>query len=182
MLADLGVSLEESEKAALFEVFDQHAAKMIERTQDSQGFALVHGDPNPGNVLSPLGEGKTYLVDRQPFDWSLTTWLGVSDVAYMMVHWWPPELRRRFELQVLSAYHQTLIAQGVVGYAWTQLLADYKLSAIQNVYGYRALCSRGADKPEVGLWPQLEGARSLLRPRLCRPGGSSRTKPLPPRS
>jgi hypothetical protein len=160
MLADLGDDLGETEKAALSEVFDQHPAKMIERTQDPRAFALVHGDPNPGNVLSPIGKGKTYLVDRQPFDWSLTTWLGVSDVAYLMVHWWPTMLRRRFELEVLSAYHETLPAGGVAGYDWSQLLNDYKLSAVQSIYVATERCV--LEHERTGLrwvwWPQLQKA------------------------
>ncbi len=59
----------------------RHCALMCTRALDTTGFTLVHGDVNPGNILAPrTGNGRVYLADRQPFDWSLTTWLGVSDL------------------------------------------------------------------------------------------------------
>ena len=48
---------------------------------DPNGFTIVHGDINPGNILYPVDPGKVYFLDRQPFPWSLTTWLGVSDLS-----------------------------------------------------------------------------------------------------
>ena len=104
----------------LREVFDRHPVAMVERTREPDGFCLVHGDVNPGNVLSPVdGAGATYLIDRQPFDWSLTVWLGASDLAYLMVHWWPASLRRRLEFSVLRHYHEALVRRGVGGYRGT---------------------------------------------------------------
>lgn len=116
-------------------VFARHPPAMLERTRHRDGFTLIHGDLNPDNVLSPItGAGPTYLIDRQPFDWSLTTWLGVGDLSYLMVHWWDPDLRRAFELPVLRRYHDGLVARGVTGYPWERLVADYKLCAVQSLY------------------------------------------------
>jgi hypothetical protein len=56
------------------------------------------------------------IIDRQPFDWSLTTWLGAYDLAYAMVLDWPTELRRRWEMPVLQRYHAHLLERGVRGY------------------------------------------------------------------
>jgi hypothetical protein len=57
----------------------------------------VHGDLNPGNLLWPRqGVEPVYLIDRQPFDWSLQRWLGVSDLARLMIIPWAPELRREW--------------------------------------------------------------------------------------
>ncbi|GAC1514916.1 MAG: hypothetical protein NVS2B16_22380 [Chloroflexota bacterium] len=100
-----------------------HPQLMLERTRDAQGFTLVHGDPNPGNILAlRSGAGRIYLIDRRPFDWSLTAWLGVADIAYAMVHWWDKPLRRRFEVPVLRRYHDVLQAHGVTGYSWDHLI------------------------------------------------------------
>ena len=99
------------------------------RAQDTTHFTLLHGDPNPGNLLVPKeGERPLYLIDLQPFDWSLTTWLGAFDLAYVMALYWQTDLRRELEIPVLHHYHQTLAARGVQGYAWEQLYEDYRLS------------------------------------------------------
>ncbi|WP_445628353.1 hypothetical protein [Nostoc sp. DSM 114167] len=135
MLEEIKTKIDDSWKSLLIDVFENHPYKMIERTKNPSGFTLIHGDLNPGNVLSPLnGNGKTYLIDRQPFDWSLTTWLGVSDLAYMMVHWWETDLRRQWEIPILREYHANLISNGVFGYDWEQLVNDYKLTAVQSLY------------------------------------------------
>ncbi len=135
MLDHLGNAIDSTWRRALIDVFEHHPTKMLERTKEQTGFTLVHGDVNPGNILSPIdGHGKTYLIDRQPFEWSLTTWLGVSDVAYMMVHWWDTDLRRQWELPILRQYHQSLMQYGVAGYTWEQLVRDYKLTAVQSIY------------------------------------------------
>ena len=89
---------------------------------------------DPGVQTPRAAAGPVYLVDRQPFDWSLTTWLGVSDVAYMMVHWWDTTLRRRWERPILHHYHDALTRRGVSGYPWEQLERDYRLCAAQSVY------------------------------------------------
>ena len=52
----------------------------------------------------PRGDRPIYLIDRQPFNWSLTTWLGVYDLAYAIVLDWPSELRERFEILTLERY------------------------------------------------------------------------------
>jgi hypothetical protein len=121
--------------AALRNIFQRYPARLLERAKDPAGFTLVHGDVNPGNILSPHQEpGVTYLIDRQPFDWSLTTWLAASDLAYFLVLWWDTELRRQWEIPVLWHYHACLRQYGVQDYSWEQLIQDYKLTAIQGLY------------------------------------------------
>ena len=56
-----------------------------------------------------------------PFDWSLTSWLGVYDLAYAIVLDWPSNIRRALEMPILRHYHNTLIDRGVVDYSWDQL-------------------------------------------------------------
>jgi hypothetical protein len=147
LLEDVADEIDDSWKRTLMEIFAHHPALMLRRTQDPTGFTLVHGDVNSGNILSPReGWGKTYLVDRQPFDWSLTTWLGVSDLAYMMVLWWDTELRRQLELDVLRHYHQSLSRRGIAGYSLEQLLRDYRLAAVQGVYVATEWCKLEEDR------------------------------------
>ncbi|MFN6501103.1 MAG: hypothetical protein RMX65_029475 [Nostoc sp. DedQUE01] len=159
MLEEVGTEIDGLSPSALMDVFQYHPAKMIERTKNLSGFTLIHGDVNPGNILSPLnGTGKTYLIDRQPFDWSLSTWLGVSDIAYMMVHWWDSDLRRQWEIPILREYYACLVRNGVSGYDWEQLIEDYKLTAVQSLYVATQWCVLEQDRRKMKwLWfPQLQ--------------------------
>lgn len=110
------------------QIFAKLPAKLAERAQDTTQFTRLHGDPNPGNLLVPKeGERPLYLIDQQPFAWSLTTWAGAYDLAYVMALHWPIEARRELEMPLLHHYWQTLTQRGVAGYSWAQLHADYRL-------------------------------------------------------
>ena len=135
----------------------------MDRTGDSNGFALVHGDVNPTNILAPIeGDRPFYLIDRQPFDWSLKAWLGVSDIAYMIVHRWEMATRRRIELPILERYHRHLELHGVEGYRWRRLLMDCKLAAVQSVYVATEWCRREEERVSFRwLWlPMLKRSMS----------------------
>jgi hypothetical protein len=156
MIDALGETLDPAWRQALLDIFANHPARMVERTRDSSGFTLVHGDVNPGNILAPHdAPGPVYLVDRQPFDWSLTTWLGASDLAYMIVHRWERELRRAWELPILRHYHEQLTRRGIVDYSWEQLVYDYRLAAVQSVYVAVEWCVLEEDRTRMRwLWEQ----------------------------
>jgi hypothetical protein len=134
---------------------------MVRRTQNPNGFTIVHGDVNPGNVLYPITEGEVYFLDRQPFTWSLTTWLGVSDLSYLMVQYWDTEIRRSLEMPVLKEYHRQLIANGVSNYDWDQLFADYKLCVVQAVYTAVEWCIKTEDRERMRWLWGLELDRAL---------------------
>ena len=164
------MDIPDSWRQAILDVFQYHPGKMLQRTQDSAGFAVVHGDVNPGNVLYPITnrewtrmdpntEAKVYFLDRQPFTWSLTTWLGVSDLSYLMVQYWDTSLRRELEMPVLREYHRQLVAYGVGGYDWDQLIADYKLCAVQAVYTVAEWCINDRERMRW-LW-RLELERAM---------------------
>jgi ecdysteroid kinase len=132
---------------AIRELYEKHPPLMIERTGDGNGFTLIHGDTNLTNILVPMvGECPIYVLDRQPFDWSLTTWLGVYDLAYPMVLGWDVEIRRRFEKPILEHYHKQLLKHGVSGYSWEQLFYDYRLSAVIGVYVATEWCRGGINQ------------------------------------
>jgi len=116
-------------------IYDAHPRRMIQRTQNDAGFTLIHGDVNRNNILVPIsGERPLYLIDRQPFNWSLTVWLGIYDLAYAMVLYWDVKIRRTLETLVLRHYHACLIRRGIMGYAWEQLWDDYRLCVMMCVY------------------------------------------------
>jgi hypothetical protein len=116
-------------------LFAKHPPAIIARTQDDHGFTLVHGDVGHHNVMVPRsGDRPIYIIDRQPFAWSLTTWLGVYDLVYAMVLDWDVDTRRSLEIPVLRRYHDRLIRHGVSGYSWDRLFDDYRLCAAMGVY------------------------------------------------
>ena len=135
---------------------------MVERTEDSSGFTLIHGDVNRTNILVPIqGDRPLYIIDRQPFDWSLITWLATYDLSLPMVLWWDVETRRKYEPQVLRHYHDHLIRNGIRGYSMEQLLADYRMSALMGVYVATEWCRNGVREDQVWIWkPKLE--RTLI--------------------
>ncbi len=79
----------------------------------------MHGDVGQNNILVPHeGVRPLYLIDRQPFDWSLTTWLGVYDLAYAMVLDWEVAARRQWEIPILRHYHASLCQRAITTYSW----------------------------------------------------------------
>ena len=146
--------------AAIRDVFARHPQAMIRRSQDANGFTLFHGDAGCYNTMVPReGIRPIYLIDRQPFDWSLTTWLGVYDLAYAVALAWDVESRRQWEQPILRHYLETLKQRGVQGYGWAQLWDDYRLCLAMGVYIAVEYC-RGRYHPETQwVWlPMLQKA------------------------
>ncbi len=140
----------------LRQFFLSHPHQMVERLKEPNGFALVHGDLNGFNILVPYEQGgPLYLIDRQPFEWSLTTWLGVGDLAFVLISDWSVEARRSCEQEILRAYHQALVEEGVEGYSWTQLWEDYRLCLPMGIYCAVEFCKHGVDEPMRARWMSL---------------------------
>lgn len=113
----------------LHDDFARLAQQMRQRWSQHQGMSLLHGDLNPTNILCPrAGPGPLYFIDRQPFDWSLTYGLAVSDLAYLVAPWWPDECRRALQWPVLRAWHAAL---NQPDYPWEMAVADWRLSVLQ---------------------------------------------------
>jgi thiamine kinase-like enzyme len=165
----LGDSLDPEWRQVLLDVFEYHPAAMLARTKNPTGFTVVHGDVNPGNTLAPIeGDGRIYLIDRQPFDWSLTCWLGTADLAYMMVEWWGTEMRREHEFTVLRHYQACLDKLGI-DYPWELLLNDYRLTAVQSLQGAVEWCVLEADRERMRwVWePKLHKAMAAYHDLNC---------------
>lgn len=128
LLDRVGDTLAPPWPARLRRLFATLAERFAARVEDPRGLTLVHGDLNPGNLLVPRDRrGPVLFIDRQPFDWSLTRWLGACDLAYAIVPWWDSGLRRRLEGPLLQHYHAALQARGVDDMPLEQLHADYRL-------------------------------------------------------
>jgi hypothetical protein len=135
------------------EIFQEHPQAKIRRASDPNGFTIIHGDVGCGNVLVPRqGDRPIYIIDRQPFNWSLTTWLGVYDLAYAMVLDWDTEIRRQYELPILQNYHHHLLLNGVQNYSWNQLYTDYRLCVVMGVYIAVEYCRGGINEPWTHVW------------------------------
>lgn len=143
-------------------LFASHPQAMIERTRDENGFTIIHGDAGHYNILAPRdGDRPIYIIDRQPFDWSLTTWLGVYDLTFAIAVKWDVETRRRLEMPILRRYHDWLCKNGVKEYSWEQLVNDYRLSVAVGVYIATEYCRGGVNERWEWLWlPMLQ--RSLI--------------------
>jgi hypothetical protein len=146
--------------AAIRNIFARHPQAMIRRTQDANGFTLIHGDAGCYNIMVPRGgERPLYLIDRQPFDWSLTTWLGVYDLAYAIVFHGDTDARRQWERPILRHYHQMLSQRGVEGYTWERLWDDYRLCLAMGVYIAVEYCRGRYREDTQWVWlPMLQKA------------------------
>ena len=135
--------LERMTGLALAEVFATHEAALRRRWADPRGMSLLHGDLNGSNVLTPRGaSAPVLLLDRQPFDWSLTYGLAVHDLAYFMVPWWPEVACAAWAEPVLRRWHATLAQPD---YDWASVLDDWRLSVRQCLHVPFEWCS----KPET---------------------------------
>lgn len=146
--------LEAMEKATgrKFDVgFRSHAKRLVERRSAPRGSTLLHGDVNPTNVLTPKsGETPLYILDRQPFSWSLTSGLAVYDLAYATVPWWPHEFRTRHQLTILNRWHESLNRPS---YAWSQAVADWELAVEHCLHVPLHWCSDPQNLHQMrGLW------------------------------
>ncbi len=139
-------------------LYAKHPQALIRRTLDDNGFTLIHGDVGQNNILVPRsGYRPIYIIDRQPFNWSLTTWLGVYDLAYAMVLDWEVDKRRQYEMPILKQYHRELMQHGIVDYPWERLVNDYKLCVAMGVYIATEYCRGGVNERWIHVWlPMLQ--------------------------
>ncbi|MEO1223113.1 MAG: hypothetical protein AAFX92_02720 [Pseudomonadota bacterium] len=139
VLDALGDAIDAASRKRLLRVFEEDVARVRVRAQQGAGLTLVHGDPNPTNVLTPRtpndqGNGQPlFLIDRQPFDWSLRLWLGASDLVLASVPYWSVDARRARERALLRGYHAALLADGVADYSWDALIDDWRACLVHAV-------------------------------------------------
>lgn len=81
-----------------------------------------HNDFRPDNMLFAANGGRIAVVD-----WQTSNFLGSGmDVAYFLGAIFDRETRRANEIPLLRAYHGDLLAYGVEGYGFDQLMDDYR--------------------------------------------------------
>ncbi len=119
------------------------------RLMDERGLSLLHGDLNSMNILTPIGhDSPVYFIDRQPFEWSLTYGLAIHDLAYLLVLWWPEDVRKEHEAEIIRCWHREV---GDRSYQWAQALADWKIAVSQCLHVPLERCSK-PDTAETMRW------------------------------
>ena len=101
--------------------------RLLTRYRSRQHLTIIQGDAHVWNLMYPrdIADGLR-LIDWD--GWRLD--LGAEDLAYMMAVHWYPERRRRVEVPLLRRYCEALASNGVTGYSFEALWADYRLSVI----------------------------------------------------
>jgi len=147
------VPMEHVTSCSLRERFELHEAAFRHRWSRPQGMSLLHGDLNPTNILTPAGKTAPVLfLDRQPFDWSLTYGVAASDLAYVLVPWWPEATLRECEAAILRRWYDALNAPE---YRWSEARADWRLSVEQCLNVPMEWCSKPATLETMkGLWQE----------------------------
>jgi len=65
--------------------------------------------------------------------------VAATDLAYMLVLWWPNEARRLYEEAILRRWYESL---GTEEYSWGEALADWVLSVEQCLHVPLEWCSK----------------------------------------
>jgi len=147
------IALESHWPDLMCKIFDAHPYVLMNRIKDVNGFTLIHGDPNYTNILVPLESDRPlYLIDRQPFDWSLTTWLALYDLVYVIILDWDVETRRNWEIPILKRYHEELVKRGISNYSWDDLIQDYRLCIPMGLYIATEFCREGINMQLYVRW------------------------------
>lgn len=91
-------------------------------------FSVIHGDYRLDNLLFDGATGEATVVDWQ------TAAIGppLRDVAYLLGTSLPSEVRREYEKQLLSEYHDALVSEGIAEYGFEQCWDDYRLGQLQG--------------------------------------------------
>ncbi|MXX63345.1 MAG: phosphotransferase [Holophagales bacterium] len=110
-------------------------------------FSLVHIDYRLDNLLI---DPRTSPPSITAVDWqSITIGRPLGDVAYFLGGSLDPALRRRCEEEIVSAYHQRLIAAGIDGYSREACWNDYRLGAFAG-FGVCVIASMMVRETERG--------------------------------
>ena len=110
-------------------------------------FSLLHGDYRVDNLLFDPQRTRVTVVDWQ----TLTVGLPARDLAYFVATSLAPDARTAIEQDLVDAYYDALVAEGVIGYDRETCWQDYVLGMLQVPmlttlgYAFAAATDRGDD-------------------------------------
>jgi thiamine kinase-like enzyme len=137
-------------KEILKQIAEKIPARRRERLINGQGLTIVHRDLHPGNLLYSHRESR--IIDWET--WRIDT--ATDDLAYMIVCFWPQQLRDFQENAVLHRYYNNLVRFGVEGYSWDDFQYDYRASIVRCIAFL--LYSWSKEKHVRGYWQRAEAA------------------------
>jgi hypothetical protein len=127
---------------------------MQQRVATRSQLTLTHGDAYLANFLCPREgqEGATYIIDWQ----SPECYRGPTDLVNLCATFWTQADRAEGEreMNVLRRYLAVLHKNGVRGYAWEDLVRDYRLSILDWLWVPVQDCYDGSGKSYW--WPKLQ--------------------------
>ena len=131
-LDDLGERLSAERRGLYATIGLALPGRLVERHARATDLTLTHGDVHIGNFLFPRAPdvGGVYIIDWK----RAALGIGASDLAYMMALHWFPQVRARWERQLLSRYYDALRRQGVERNSWAALWDDYRLSVLRQFF------------------------------------------------
>ncbi|WP_309382455.1 oxidoreductase family protein [Cerasicoccus frondis] len=92
---------------------------------------IVHSDLREDNLIYDETGAITEVII---LDWQLATRrMGVYDITRLMAASALPEQRRGHEIEILRAWHATLVAEGVTDYYWEEALYDMRLALLEFI-------------------------------------------------
>ncbi len=97
----------------------------------SERFSPIHGDYRLDNLLfaTPAGGSPVATVDWQ----TLEIGLPGRDLGYFLGNSLSPKDRRQSERELVGAYHEALVAEGVTGHSLEQCFDDYRYGQFQGL-------------------------------------------------
>jgi thiamine kinase-like enzyme len=134
---------------------ERHWARFLEpRFRTFSNLSLVHGDAFFPNFLTPQpgADGATYLIDWQ----SPAVDIAGYDLVNLLATFWTREQRHEAqrEHRILEHYHRTLVASGVEGYSWDDLVLDYRAGLI--FWLLMPVQDGGDGAPRSYWWPKMQ--------------------------
>jgi aminoglycoside phosphotransferase (APT) family kinase protein len=143
-IAKLGERMTAQDRTTLTEAADLVGAWLL---LAPERFSLLHGDYRVDNLLFDPARTKVIVVDWQ----TLTVGLPARDLAYFVATSLVPEGRAAAEDELVGAYYDALLAEGVTGYDRETCWQDYRLGMLQVTllttfgFAFAAETERGGD-------------------------------------
>ena len=134
------------------------------RVPGRRNVTIGHGDCYFAAFLCPReADGRTYIIDWQ----GPSVDLAARDLNFLFANFWTGAQRREGdrEVRLLRRYHGALLAHGVKGYEWDDLVVDYRLMLILRIFLPVWDASNGS--PRAYWWPKLRCLTDAYRDWRC---------------